>query len=327
MRRRDKAAKGRVRIFLDEFERDGLFVLAASIVPEAQLGRLAERWTSLRKRIKARLLQDYPRSWTHAHLQGENLPEVHAVDLFQSKGYYRQDNPQNPEYWKQHYLWIEEALDIPRRHGVKTFYFVADRAGVDALHQSEGHNFDRIFSILQKYSRVMKKIRSLLKNPYITSFAITLSLINIYLEGKGLHGEIICDDKDEAKGFSLLEGYSALKRHGLFNSLSAPKFSDGLSEPLLQMTDVLCYVYGRSIHSAHTGQSAPDEIRKWFTERVYPHALDLLYNNDPREASVATVMLLELLAVHSGAPLAERERFLKVLDHIVKISLEPGQDT
>jgi hypothetical protein len=76
-------------IYLDEYQRDGFFVLVGALVSADTISVLRSDWNALRLTIKQALLRDYPHARWHPFLAGDQLPEIHAVDMFQSSGYFR----------------------------------------------------------------------------------------------------------------------------------------------------------------------------------------------------------------------------------------------
>ena len=115
--------------------------------------------------------------------------------------------------------------------------------------------FSKLFKELRESHNVRKngyskkRLDALINNKYLLALPTFLSKIEFYLRKKSLYGEIICDDHNMSKGFSVTESINWLKERNHYQNLTRPRFASGLDEPLLQVADVLCYVLGQHVHS------------------------------------------------------------------------------
>lgn len=262
-----------VHIYLDEFGKGDLFLFTAIIVPVDRVEAITRELNNLRRAIKSILMSDYYRAPTSPKLAGDLLPELHAVDLFQSLEYYRK-HPRGTNledtYWLQHREWLEEVLKIALRHGVK---WVSTRARdeLKAVNELISRNFNELFDLMAAekatgtkiggYSR--KKLNSLLNSYHYRLLPGVLARIEGELRKDNLYGEIICDDHNDSKGYSVIKAIDFLRATGEFTHLTKPKFADSASTPLLQLADVMCYVAGHRMEAILKKQKADEPFHSW----------------------------------------------------------------
>lgn len=304
-----------VYVYLDEFKKGDVFVLSAAFVPVDVASQLLADWDALRKEIKSALLKEYPRAAGHPKLQGNLLPEIHAVELFQSQGYYRKYEPgtnNEDHYWLKHYGWLEKAYQIIRKHDVRFIPFEYPKTIRARMTDVCTKMFDGIFSpynddYVRKNVYSEKKLRSLAVNEYL--FALPDVLVNVenYLRTVKVYGEIVCDDHGMSKGFSVTESIDWLRQEGHYEYLTRPRFANGLDESLLQVCDVLCYTMGQFMWSRHEGKALKEPLNTWLNKYILPSYTDV-YSTltiDPRHT---TFMVLEILVescVHDETVRAE----------------------
>lgn len=268
-------------IYLDEFEKGNMFCLSAAFIPPNKTTGVLKDWNRLRHDIKEILLRDYPRAIYHPNLQGDKLPEIHAVDLFQSVGYYRKykhGSKENSEdqYWLQHYDWLEESLEIIKKHEIQCFYLPFKKSLAKHIEQDTYNLINRFDESIPK-----KKIQNLIYNGYLHTLPTLLIAVENWLRNNNLTGEIICDDHSMSKGFSVNTVIDLLREGGQYTNLSTPRFANGLDEPLLQVSDVLCYVRGRVSHlvdnnfSPTKATQADLLITRWNNNYLTPLVLDI----------------------------------------------------
>lgn len=291
-----------VYVYLDEFEKGDTFVLSAAFVPIDVASQLLADWDTLRKEIKSVLLKEYPHAAGHPKLQGNLLPEIHAVELFQSQGYYRKYEPgtnSEDHYWLKHYSWLEEAFQIIRKHDIRFIPFVYPKTIRAKMTDVCTKLFDKIFSTYKDDTVVKgayseKKLSSLAVNDYL--FALPDVLVNVenYLRANKVYGEIVCDDHEMSKGFSVTESIDWLREGGHYKHLTRPRFANGLDESLLQVCDILCYVTGQFTWSRHRGIALKEPLNTWLNKYVLPSFTDI-HPNLTVEPRHTTFMVLEIL--------------------------------
>ncbi len=310
-----------VYIYLDEFERDDVFVLSAAFVPADRASQLLADWDALRLKIKKVLLRDYPRAAQHSKLQGNQLPEIHAVDLFQSKGYYRKykhGTKNDDAYWLQHYEWLEEALKIIQKHDINFVplplpHMFAKQRAKDLLALIDFIDSETLPGA--KYTYTRSKIESLANKDYLYILPALLITIENWLRELDQIGEVICDDHEMSKGFSVSKSIDWLRQNGHYNHTTAPRFASGLDETLLQVCDVLCYVSGRRIHAKRTNITLREPLRRWSQKYVEPASAPVLEPPEERWSHVIMI-IFDLFLEFSIRDKKEREALQNYLKDI-----------
>lgn len=272
-------------IYLDEFERGDVFTLSVVLIPADQAAQVLADWDALRKKIKTVLLKDYPAASHHPKLQGNQLPEIHAVELFQSQGYYRKHKPGTfleDKYWLQHYEWLEEALKIVQKHNL-SFLTFPHSANSSLVSHEEALTwlFENVFkaegtehSSEEKKGYSLSKFESLVKNKYFTDLPKVLVFLEQHLREMGKYGEIICDDNDMSKGFLVTNSIDWLREKQHYENLTRPRFASSLDESLIQVCDVLSYISGQALYANVNEENLKSPLHEWMTKYVLPCMLD-----------------------------------------------------
>lgn len=258
-----------IYVYLDDFKRDKVFVLTAALVLADKAASLLEDWDTLRQDIKRVLIEQYPGAAAHPKLGGHQLPEIHAVDLFQSGGYYRKTSVSPGDlYWKRHHDWLEEALKVVQKHDIR--FVVVPIANTDLLDpRNQGEPpISKTLSIVQS-PRIRSELDRLYCNPYVHALPTMLVGLHRPFADFGLLGEVICDDQDECKGFEVIASIEWLRKSGQFTHLSSPRFASSLDEALIQVSDVAGYVFGRWFHASQTGLILKAELQEWFEKYIH----------------------------------------------------------
>lgn len=318
-----------VYIYLDEFERGTTFVLSALFVPVDIASQLTADWDALRKEIKQFLLANYPDAPNHPFLHGNLLPEVHTVDLFQSKGYYRkyrrgQEN-RDDRYWLQHYAWIEQGLELISKYDLRFVPFVIHKDQYIGVSQSVTSTINKIFDQIDEwpfptgrpkplYSRT--KALRLASNKYLLTLSQVLNLSEAYLKSQNLFGEIICDDHEMSKGFSTTRVIDWLRQNGTYTALEKPRFASGLDESLLQACDVLCYVAGQSAYAMHNTQVLKEPLNGWIS-KYGAGILDSFFDLEV-ESAHSVIILFELISELCIYDVDVKDETIKILRELYK---------
>lgn len=248
-------------IGIDESVEKGLWVVVAVMVPEHLVDALYGQINDLRRTIKAVLIAEYPGASSHPKLQGEQLPEIHAFEMFQSCGYYYQSNPGRADYYKEHHAWLVKAMEIMSQHEVQIRFLCLDESSFSKSHS-------RLFGqvVLQELQRLMeerplgpvglaefRKFKSRLvpimdrldQQAYPLALPLLLGWLDQQLEGAGGYGTVVCDDHEQFRDFGLISGFEMLKELGYYSRLGKPTFKESASSPLLQMADVAAFMLRR----------------------------------------------------------------------------------
>lgn len=234
-----------VEVYVDEYERDGVFMLGAIIVPKSSMLSIIEDWNELRRKVKFELIEGYYLALTHPKLQEDLLPEIHAVELFQSDGYYRKyprGQNQNDKYWLRHYEWLEDSLKIIQKHKIRFMSLPVEPSQMPI--ERNLYQVKRIAS-LARGSFPEQEVVNLLKNKYLYTLPLLLFEVENLLEQERLFGKVVCDEYELSSDFKKSEIIDWIVEKGYYNKLSKPEFVESTDNPLLQVSDVICYIRGR----------------------------------------------------------------------------------
>lgn len=258
-------------IYFDEYKRRPSFALTAALVQSDKVSALLAEWDELRQRIKQQLVSNNYLAKDSPHLSANQLPEIHAVALFQSQGYYRkyEEPVLGDNYWLNHYAWLREALELIRKHSVTLVAF-----GVPDV--SKAQESVHLVSIVRaSLARLLppKKLSRLIRVvqlPYLVVLPAMLMNLEQYLANEGKTGSVVCDDHELSKGFQVLNTVAWLGERNHYNHLTPPTFASGLNETLLQVADVACYVIGSHVHASYEGRALKEPLSSWWHEIVEP---------------------------------------------------------
>ena len=271
-------------VCFDEYERNDMFVLVAAIVPFNKATALLKEWKTLRENIKAHLMLHYPNVRIDKRLQNDLLPEIHAVELFQSSGYYRKykygQHVEGDAYWLQHYAWLEDALKIIEKYEVSFSSYRAKRSDFEDFPNEAHALLDKIQEIVSKlgFKRKIyaKRAENALRNPYVYGLSQMLLHLEYEFRSKKQQGFVICDDHSMSKGFSTDFFWNWMEQRQHYVSLTRPSFHSSLDNALLQVADVLCYIKGRKESSEAEGKVLQAPLDVWYDSYIQPAAQPLL---------------------------------------------------
>lgn len=306
-------ASSDVVVYLDEFRRGPVFALVGTIIPVDIASRVLSQWDALRMGIKKVLVADYYFAKHNPDLKGHRLPEIHAVDLFQSVGYYRKyprsTSNANDEYWLQHYEWMESGLSILKQNNVRfVAWHIDDIAGLDPVSNGRESLSEQLGSHIHS-PRIRAKLDALERHPYVMALPQLLERMNAYFEQSGETASVVCDNFEECKGFAVLEAYDWLRANMGFNQLDKPRFASGLDETFLQTADLVGYVHGQQIHAEATGTLQKDPLARWMRDYVFPQIINFWGTEDyPGRPEQAFLVWMEFLLSNLPDPPRERLR-------------------
>lgn len=259
----------------DEFYRSPVFVICIVAIYDNQLPAFERKWLKLRENIKTQLLRDAPRLTEHKNLSGDQLPEIHAVQMAQSESYYRlrsSDPGYKKDYWKRQYLWLEESLRILTHFNPKIFTFPvkADQQEIDERRKKSAEEYLLKFPGPGNKKRA-EKFGHIAGHPYYFSLSAVISGIDFYLSHKGQSGEILFDDFDHSKGFYQGGILELLRQSGHLTSELTAQHASSLAHNLLQAADVVSYTRGRDAHARHFGSDASNGFfTRLDSKYIYP---------------------------------------------------------
>ncbi|MDV6376451.1 DUF3800 domain-containing protein [Deinococcus arenicola] len=254
-------------VAIDEFEKDDLFVLGHLVFSKKQAEMAVKKWRKLQTEIKEALLRR--EAYVHPKLEGDQLPEIHAEWLVQSGKYYRWQKSADQTYWRQHFIWLEEAMRIIRHCSPTTHYgFKYNHREREKARLKKSEIYENTDFIADFGNSAHDNLVSVLLNPYPISFCSSLVGLQKMFQERNQTFEIICDNRDECKGFSSLTVYEELQRHKLIASAVAPQFLSSEEEPLIQMADVVSYAAGQYIWLLRKREENPNFVPNEKVTRV-----------------------------------------------------------
>lgn len=234
------------RLYIDETEQDENFYLFGILIAEHEIPKLIKEINTLRKRIKKVMLADphYALAKKHEDFIGLNLPEIHAVRLYQSTGYYKQNNPKDSLYWKKHRIWLEKMLQILNHSQFRIILAVYPDYKKAIKERLEVGSVAAMVNRFGFGQFNFTKSQIVEANPYAFIFPILLAAADQLLAKEGAIATVHCDDYEQYRGFEVLKCFEDFNKIGLYRNLSPPKFHDSASDPLVQAADVIAYVEG-----------------------------------------------------------------------------------
>lgn len=278
----------------DEFYRSPVFVVGIVAIYDTQFPAFERRWLALRSEIKEQLMRDAPRLADHKRLTGDQLPEIHAVEMVQSDSYYRlfsSDPGYREQYWTRQHKWLEAALKILIHLNARFFSLP-----INAKQQDIKRNVERYREIyISSFPDYRNKKRAavfgnLMGNPYYGALSAVVAGMDNYLQNAALNGEMLFDDYDHSKGFYEGDIFTALHEAGHLHSRLTSRHASSLAHNLLQAADVVSYVRGRSAFSRHFGSDPVGRLLdRWDEKYIEPN--DVSSGQRMFSSAVTTVTL------------------------------------
>lgn len=200
----------------------------------------------MRKRIKKVILSDskYSLAIDHNDFTGTNLPEIHAVRLYQSTGYFKQKNSNDLHYWKKHRSWLEKILRILDKSQFRIVLAVYPNYKATIKNRL---NQGTVITMVEKFGFGrfnIERSKIVEASPYAFILPILLSNADQLLAKEKAFATVHCDDYEQCRGFEVLKCFEDFKKFGFYRNLLPPTFHDSLSDPLIQAADVVAYVEG-----------------------------------------------------------------------------------
>ena len=252
-------------IYIDEFGNTGekldtpkqpLYQLQAALVPADS------RWVWLENELfgLSRRLQE--------RLQLHEAPHLHAVELYQRSGYYRE--PPNG-----HTLSPDEAFKV-----FDELFLLSDRAGI--LYASL--LIDKIW-LLEIYRNELKgkgvhpeQISRTKRVPGFrqTAFLFLLEWLDLHLRNLGAYGVVFFEQEKPQvdRDLSLSTVYAALRQVGHFQRLlDAPSPKAKRTSLLLAFADFAGYVSGNVYLNTFFGIPWRPRLNEWYAAHIIPRVL------------------------------------------------------
>ncbi len=278
----------------DEFYRSPVFLVGIVAIYDTQFPAFERRWLALRREIKAQLLRDAPRLAAHKRLRGDQLPEIHAVEMVQSDSYYRllpSDPGYRAQYWTRQYGWVEAALKILVHLNARLFSLPLRAEQHEIKRRIEFHRERFVASYPDHRNKKRAAVfGNLMGNPYYGALSTVVAGVDDYLQKAKLDGEMLFDDYDHSKGFYEGDIFTSLREAGHLHAHLTSRHASSLAHNLLQAADVVSYVRGRSAHFRLSGSDPVGRLLdRWDEKYIEPH--DVSSGQGMFSNAVATVTM------------------------------------
>lgn len=278
------------------------YVFTAATVNQRNKTSLENQLFDLRQEMTCEVLKVAPHLENHKSLRDGHPLEIHAVDLYQSGGIYREIKRIDDRFWHRQHDWLEKALQIGSHPGVR-YHFNTSSTEQNAASWGSVPRLDDSLLKYLPFEKVKNKIKSMQANPYFTSFPILLSLIDDYLIEKGGRGDLYCHTNFDAKGYSTLASFAHVRARGHYARIKPPEFKTCTQEPLIQLADTAGYVLLQFHYSGLFNQPMNARVQRWLMEYVWPRVnLTPHHPSDPKKISMIMI-LMEFMMTNGGGPL------------------------
>lgn len=307
----------RFGLYFDESQRvhpesgQSQYVFTAALLHQKAKPELERKYLKLRQTMTQACLDVVPHLSSHKDFRG-GLLEIHAVDMYQSKGIYNQVKKREPQFWKRQHDWIESALMYAKQAGVK--YFAAP---IDSDTYRELFNLDTITLAgrqdLGVHKRVADKFTSLAKNPYFIGLPLVLREVDAYLARNEGVSDVYCHTNEETEGFSVLQSLEYVQSRGHLARLKPPVFRSCSEAQAIQAADVAGYVILQREYARKFDTPLKPEFEYWFTEYVQPRLFLDFTDIDTAQSQALALLTFETLLRASGGSPEFRQLISKVI--------------
>lgn len=297
-------------IYFDESAKDGVYVFTAAVVENSKKRALDRHLLAIRREMTAAVLKVAPHLLDHPKLAHGKLLEIHAVDLYQSGGIFREVKRIDGQFWHHQHEWLRRTLELGAGLGVKYFYFPATDELIQNTIQTVGD--PRIIYRDLKYKTIGERYQSIVMNPYFLSLLAVMHMIDDSLAQEGAVGQLFCHTYDEANSYSTIQSYALVQSAGHYTNISQPVFRTCSQEQCIQLADAAGYVLLQDAHSHAKGKSLKPEFSLW--DRKYVRPMVQRPGNRPSPSKYLSIgtLLFEMFVSKPGGPPAF-QRHLKRL--------------
>ena len=322
-------------------------MLVAVIVPNGAVDKLERAWSKLQQRILVELRSDYPpwQKYEQTHLGA--LPEVHAVNLWQSGGYYRK-HPygagNGDRYWRAHQRWLGEAFEIQGRFWLPIVAIhdpveLTDPAARGAPRLSEiiRDSWKGPDPVPRSVSRHFEKMDHLQARPYTFALPQLLCHLDDELARRGWTADVTCDDdasnvtNGENSGFRLSRLMRLYQESGRLRHLTGLSFQHSHLSVGLQVADIHAYAVSRALALSEgwvRRKAGDDLLERWADD--YTLKQRGLVQDQPlsrQQRGVINSLAFEYVLRNSGLPAAVLETALSAVTQTVwKVAGSPERD-
>lgn len=262
----------------DEFYKDPEFAICGVAILDSQMSIFNRRWNALRLEMRKQLLKDAPRLHNHKKLQDEQLPEIHAVDMVQSEGYFRllPDDPgYRKAYWNRQLRWLEQAASLVSSQSPRIFLL----PGRISLEEINGNKQEAIAAYTETLGKAVEKRKAklfghLVSSPYHRHLPHFLLGVDDYLAEVGYEAEIIFDEFDYSKGFHEADVLDLLRQSRKLKSNFVSRTDSSETHNILQAADVVSYIASRDrFNNFGSDKKLGDFFNRVAKRHIYPHSI------------------------------------------------------
>ncbi|AFD25802.1 hypothetical protein [Deinococcus gobiensis] len=291
------------------------YVFTAALLNQNQKLIIEERYLSLRQEMTESCLSLAPHLSEHRSIRG-GLLEIHAVDMYQSKGIYREINKISPGFWRQQHEWIDRALKYAFESNVMYFAYPADTESYVSATE-EMIQFLISDTSLIKHESVREKIRLLASNPYFICLSLVLSQVDNYLSRSGSKSDVYCHTNEETSGFSSVKSFEILQQRKHLTSLRQPVFRTCSEEQAIQAADVAGYILLQVSYSQKFGTPLKPEFLLWFRKYVAPKLKLDEHSMSHEHTRLLGALVFETILVSARGP----EDFRQSVDMMLPLAI------
>jgi hypothetical protein len=316
-----------VRVFIDETsDQHNQFGLVAILIEPEQETQLGVAWQQLRTRIREVLRESYPKWQAYEAKRPDTLPEIHATDMYQSAGYFRNTTHPDPLFWQQHSTWLSEAFALQGQFDLP----IIGLLGEATRDISEGSFTDALlkaWSATPTHQYILKKLEKLTwleARAYTWALPTMLFHLEAELTHRNLVADIICDEGNEERGFRLSELLKTFQESGVFQRIRKVLFRSSETEVGLQIADIHAYAMIRTqgLQKGFVTRKITDQWLEQMVNDFTDKQCQLVASKplDTRQRGLARMLSIEYIIRHSGLPTeviqSALEVYQKVLDDI-----------
>lgn len=297
------------------------FLFTAALVRESRKAELEAKYLSLRREMTEAVLAIAPELAGHKDIRS-GLLEIHAVDLYQSKGIYNAIKKIRPEFWRSQLVWIERALRYAHESGVKYFSIPQDGESykVRIAPAREG-----LLSVpaIAKYKKISDRVSRMVENPYFLALPFLLTEVDSYLRSVEGSANVYCHTNDDARGFSEISMFEYVQERQHLISLSVPEFRTCSEEQAIQASDVAGYVLMQIHYCHYFNIPCKPEFLKWYRMYIAPNHDFSDYQRAANWQNALGLIVLETL-LRSARGTTDQQKGLQVMADIAALyTMEP----
>lgn len=296
------------------------YVYTAAVIQDSRKRSLERNLTRLRREMTAAVLKAAPHLRQDPRFSEGQLLEIHAVDLYQSGGVYREMNKIQPGFWRQQHQWLARCLEYGAGAGIRYFCHTTSTDQFEASWGGHGRLVNSIARDLP-YEGVKAKLASLQNNPYFTSLPILLDAVDDYLISQQGYGVLFCHTYPDAKGFSTLDSFKLARERGHYTRLEVPQFKTCSEEQIIQCADAAGYVILQLLFATVFDQPLKPEFHQWMNSYVF-NQWEKDPNNPPEDKKMSIgTLLMEFLMTNTGGPSEFQQAVKRTLPSVLRRSL------